>query len=254
MNRITQVIIVVIVATFFTILVYVPDTPVESTKIQISGSTTVLPIIEECALKYMELNTDKTIFVAAGGSSAGIKAVHDGVSDIGMASRKLKTEELPGVIITAVASDKIAIIVHPDNPMDDITQAELIQIYSGKITNFVDIGGTDTPIMVVTREQGSGTRSTVEKVLVDGITDTAIVSSSNGIVRKTVAGNDAAIGYISLGYVDETVKGLNVDENIGRELYLITNENPSVEVQDFIAFVRSDAGQVIVEQIGFQKI
>ena len=251
-NKNTAGILAVVVIIAIAVIVIGPDQTAESTKIQISGSTTVLPIIEECALKYMIIYPDTTIFVAAGGSSAGIKAVHDGVSDIGMASRKLKTEELPGVIVTAIAQDQIAIIVHPDNLMNDITKDMLRQIYINEITEF-DNG---VPIMVVTREVGSGTRSTFEDIVMTKteITDTAIVSSSNGIVRKTVAGNDAAIGYISLGYVDETVKGLNVDENIGRELYLITNENPSVEVQDFIAFVRSDAGQAIVEQIGFQKI
>ena len=236
------------------VIVTGPNQTSEPTKIQISGSTTVLPIMEECALKYMSIHPDTTIFVAAGGSSAGIKAVRDGVSDIGMASRKLKTEELPGVVVTAIAQDKIAIIVHPDNPMSDITQDTLKRIYSGEITNFVDIGGADISIMVVTREAGSGTRSTVEKVLDKEILNTAIVSSSNGVIRTTVAGNEAAIGYISLGYVDDTVKVLNVDENIGRELYLINNEDPAPEITEFIDFVLSAEGQAIVEEVGFSKV
>ena len=253
-NKNTAGILAVVVIIAIAVIVIGPDQTAESTKIQISGSTTVLPIIEECALKYMIIYPDTTIFVAAGGSSAGIKAVRDGVSDIGMASRKLKTEELPGVVVTAIAQDKIAIIVHPDNPMSDITQDTLKRIYSGEITNFVDIGGADIPIMVVTREAGSGTRSTVEKVLDKEILNTAIVSSSNGVIRTTVAGNEAAIGYISLGYVDDTVKVLNVDENIGRELYLINNEDPAPEITEFIDFVLSAEGQAIVEEVGFSKV
>lgn len=230
------------------------DTP-DQIKIQISGSTTCLPILEECALKYMESN-NVSIFVSGGGSSAGIKAVSDGISDIGMASRDLKSEELPGMIVTTIARDSIAIIVNPDNPIDDITKDAIQRIYTGKTINFDYIGGNDEAIMVVTREAGSGTRSTFEKLVMDKneITDTAIVVSSNGILRSTVSGSDVAIGYISAGYVDETVKELNVDMNIGRNLYLITGENPSPEITAFIDFILSEIGQDIVEEVGFTKV
>lgn len=224
-------------------------------KIQISGSTTCLPILEECALKYMETN-NASVFVSGGGSSAGVKAVHDDVSDIGMASRDLKSEELPGVIVTCIAKDDIAIIVNPANPVDDITIDTIKRVYTGKTFKWDYLGGESTPIMVVTREQGSGTRSTFEKFVMgdEGITDASIVVSSNGILRSTIAGNEVGIGYISAGYVDESVKELNVDVNIGRNLYLITNENPSQDVQDFINFVLSDEGQTIVEEVGFMKV
>lgn len=233
----------------------VVDTP-DSVKIQISGSTTCLPIVEECALKYMKLNPNKTVFVAAGGSSAGIRAVSDDISDIGMSSRDLKPEELLGVTVTPIAQDKIAIIVHPDNNINDITMDSLKRIYTGKTANFDYIDGRDDAIMVVTREQGSGTRSTFESVVMDNeeIADTAIVAPSNGILRKTVAGNTAGIGYISAGYVDETVKELNVDEDIGRNLYLITDSTPTPDVLDFINFVLSDTGQECVEAVGFERI
>jgi len=229
------------------------DTP-NQIKIQVSGSTTCLPILEECALKYMESN-DVNVFVSGGGSSAGIKAVSDGVSDIGMASRDLKSEELPGTVVTTIAKDNIAIVVNPDNSIDNITKDNIQRIYTGKTTNFDYIGGNDEAIMVVTREAGSGTRSTFEKLVMDknGITDTAIVVSSNGILRSTVSGSESAIGYISAGYVDETVKELNVDMDIGRNLYLITGENPSPEITAFIDFVLSEAGQDIVEEVGFTR-
>lgn len=249
MNKYTTAIIAVIVLTVAAVglnnINTTTDTP-DPIKIQISGSTTCLPIIEECALQYMELNPDKTIFVSGGGSSAGIKATHDGVSEIGMASRDLKPEELDGVVTTTIAKDNIAIIVHLDNPINDITIETLRDIYTGG----------DTSVMVVTREQGSGTRSTFEKSVMDKeeITDTAIVVSSNGILRNTIAGNEVGIGYISAGYVDESVKELNVDVNIGRNLYLVTKENPSQDIQDFIDYVLSDAGQSIVEEVGFTRV
>ena len=235
---------------------YAAGDDVEKVKIQISGSTTCLPIVEECAREYMLLNPNKTVFVAAGGSSAGIRAVHDDISDVGMSSRELKSEELSDVVVTSIALDRIAVIVNPDNPINDITVDALRRVYSGKTANFDYIGGNDEAIMVVTREQGSGTRSTFEAVVMDNneIADTAIVASSNGILRKTVAGNTAGIGYISAGYVDTTVRELNTDTEVGRNLYLITRENSSQDVQDFINFVLSDAGQQCVEKAGFERI
>jgi len=228
----------------------------DKTKIQISGSTTCLPVLEECALVYMEMNPNRTVFVATGGSSAGIRAVHDGISDIGMSSRELNSDENMNVIVTPIAHDKIAIIAHPNNNINDITIDSLRRIYTGKTTNFDYVGGNDENIMVVTRECGSGTRSMFESIVMNGevITDTAIVAASNGIIRKTVAGNTGGIGYISAGYIDDTVKELAVDTNVGRNLYIITDENPTQDVQDFIDFVLSDTGQKCVERVGFERI
>lgn len=228
----------------------------DATKIQISGSTTCLPAIEECALAYMDMNPNRTVFVAAGGSSAGIRAVQDGISDIGMSSRELNSEETVGVVVIPIAHDRIAIIVHPDNNINDVTIDSLRRIYTGKTTNFDYIGGNDENIMVVSREYGSGTRTTFESIVMntEGIMPTAIIAASNGILRKTVAGNTAGIGYISAGYVDATVKELAIDTDVGRNLYIITNENPSQDVQDFVDFVLSDTGQDCVEAVGFERI
>lgn len=234
---------------------YRAGTP-DPVKIQISGSTTCLPVIEECALVYMEMNPNRTVFVAAGGSSAGIRAVHDGISDIGMSSRELNSDERMNVAVTPIAHDKLAIIVHPNNNINDITIDSLRRIYAGRTTNFDYVSGNDEGIMVVTREYGSGTRSTFESIVMstEVITPTAIVAASNGILRKTVAGNTGGIGYISAGYVDDTVKELAVDTNIERNLYIITDENPSQDIQDFVDFVLSDTGQKCVERVGFESI
>lgn len=260
MNKYISAIILVIAVTVLAVglnaVLDVSQDIGEETKIQISGSTTCLPIIEECALAYMELNPDTKVFVAAGGSSAGIKAVHDDISEIGMASRDLKPEELTGVVTTIIARDDIAIIVHPENPINDITSVILNEIYTGKIIEWESIDGDAGSIMICTREQGSGTRSVFEKIIMgeDEIIDVAIVAPSNGIMRKTVGGNPAGIGYISAGYVDETVKALTVDIDVGRNLYLITNEVVTPEVEDFINFVLSDAGQEIVATVGFVPV
>lgn len=182
------------------------DDALADVKLQIAGSTTVLPVAEECARVFMEMHPGSRIFVSGGGSSHGVKAVADGTVDIGCASRDLKSTEKdanPDFIPHAVAKDGVAVTVHPSNPVTDLTMEQLQDIYTGTITNWKDVGGTDSGIMVVTREEGSGTRDCFEqavlKVIKKEITDRAIIQDSNGKMRATVAGSDQAIGFLSLG-------------------------------------------------------
>nr|QNO43939.1 hypothetical protein NANOEKIO_00039 [Methanosarcinales archaeon ANME-2c ERB4]QNO44492.1 hypothetical protein ELEJOALA_00039 [Methanosarcinales archaeon ANME-2c ERB4]QNO44605.1 hypothetical protein JBICLBBK_00008 [Methanosarcinales archaeon ANME-2c ERB4]QNO45224.1 hypothetical protein KDMJNAGO_00039 [Methanosarcinales archaeon ANME-2c ERB4] len=242
-----------------------------SLKLQIAGSTTVLPIAEECARVYMEAHPGSQIYVSGGGSSHGVKSVADGTVDIGDASRDMKDSEresYPNLMTHGIAKDGVAIVVHPSNPVSDLTMEQLQGIYTGKITNWQEVGGADAEIMVVSREEGSGTRDCFEtsvlKPIKAEVTDYAIVQDSNGKVRTTIAGNANGIGVLSLGYVDSDVKAVRLDgtivtvENIrsgeyaiSRTLLMITDGEPDADEQAFLDFVLSSEGQAIVSEVHF---
>ncbi|MCD4767912.1 MAG: phosphate ABC transporter substrate-binding protein [Methanosarcinales archaeon] len=247
------------------------DNTLADVKLQIAGSTTVLPVAEECARAFMEKHPGSRIFVSGGGSSHGVKAVADGTVDIGTASRDLKSSETdshPDLVAHGVAKDGVAVIVHPSNPITDLTMEQLQGIYTGTITNWKEVGGTDSGIMVVTREEGSGTRDCFEQAVMKPIkaeiTDHGIIQDSNGKTRATVAGSAQAIGFISLGYINSDVSALRLDGivptiesvmdgsyAISRTLWMITNGNPDSSEQAFLNFVLSDEGQRIVEDVHF---
>lgn len=247
------------------------DDTLADAKLQIAGSTTVLPVAEECARVFMEQHPGSRIFVSGGGSSHGVQAVADGTVDIGCASRDLKSSEIdahPDLVTHAVAKDGVAVIVHPSNPVTDLTMEQLQGIYTGTITNWKDVGGTDSEIMVVTREEGSGTRDCFEQAVMKPIkteiTDHAIIQDSNGKTRTTVTGSAQAIGFLSLGYVNDEVKAVRLDGimpfeesvvdgsyAISRALWMITNGNPDSSEQAFLDFVLGYDGQKIVEDVHF---
>ena len=242
-----------------------------SGKLTVAGSTTVLPINQECARILMERNPDLRISVSGGGSGHGIKAVGAGDIDIGAASRDIKEEEwakYPDLKPFVIAKDSVAIVVHPENPVSELTMEQVAKIFAGEINNWKEVGGEDAEIRVITREEGSGTRETFEKFVMRPlqleITADASVKPSNGEVRATVATDKNAIGYISLGYVDESVKALKIDGveptvekvlsgeyPITRNLYLITKGEPEPLEKAFIDFVLSEEGQKIVEELGY---
>jgi len=250
------------------------DDSLTDVKLQIAGSTTVLPIAEECARIFMENHPGSRIFVSGGGSSHGVMAVADGTVDIGCASRDLKSSETgahPNLVSHGIAKDGVAVTVHPSNPVTDLTMEQLRGIYTGTITNWADVGGTDSRIMVVTREEGSGTRDCFEQAVMipikAEITDIGIIQDSNGKMRATVAGSDQAIGFLSLGYINSDVRAIRLDgieptvKNvlddsyaISRTLWMITNGNPDSTEQAFLDFVLGDKGQEIVEDVHFIPI
>jgi len=204
------------------------------------------------------------VTVQGGGSGTGIKMVGEGTVDIGNASRKIKDKEKDlyrDLVGTIIAYDGIAIVVHPSNPVENLTKQQLQDIYAGKITNWKEIGGEDREIVVVTRAEGSGTKGKVEE------TSSALQKPSNGAVKATVAGNESAIGYIGLGYVDDTVKPVKINNilpssetvkngtyPISRALYMYTKGEPSGVTKEFIDFVLSKEGQNIVEEIGYIRL
>jgi|GEM_PF-186415 len=248
--------------------------PADAIELTIAGSTTVLPIAEGCASACIENNPGSQIDVLGGGSSYGVKAVANGTVDIGTASRDLKDSEkeaYPDLVTHAIAKDGVAIVVNPVNSVADLTMEDLQGIYTGAITNWADLGGNDSNITVVSREDGSGTRDCFEQAVlkpIDGdILDGAAIQDSNAEMRTEVAGNANAIGYLSLGYLDSNVSSVSLngtiptienirsgDYAISRALLMITNGAPDEDEQAFLDFVLSEDGQGIVTDLHYMPV
>lgn len=231
------------------------------TTVKAVGSTSVGPLMEKLATAYSNKNSTVTIEVEQVGSSAGIKAAGDGSADIGMSSRELKDEEVStGLVAIPIALDGIAVIVNSENTVSDLTAQQITDIFTGKITNWKDIGGSDEEIILVSREEGSGTRDAFEELLaVEEVAGTALIAEGTGAVKSNVAGKKNAIGYISLGYMDDTVKALAVDGvqpseetiksdtyKVWRHLYLVTKGEAAGEAKKVIDYILSDEGQAVV--------
>lgn len=182
----------------------------------ITGSTSVEKILTEMKDEFCAMYPNVTIEYTGSGSSAGIKDTKAGTNNIGASSRELKEEEQEDALKTEVfAYDGIAVIVNPANEAaKDLTVEQLRDIYSGKITNWSEVGGADGDIFVVSREESSGTRSAFEELIgledAGGLTSTAAVSEGNGPVQAAVAENENAIGYVSFSFIDDSVKALTV--------------------------------------------
>jgi phosphate transport system substrate-binding protein len=232
--------------------------------ITIAGSTSVQPFAEKLAEIYMEVHPDVVINVQGGGSTAGIKACVQKAAQVGTCSRELKSEEsnLERIVI---AHDGIAIIVHPKNPVNNLTIEQLQGIFSGKTRSWSLLGWVDKPIFFVTREEGSGTRDAFEHLVMGklDISDEALVQDSNGSVREIIANNPWAIGYISFGVVNKQVKALAVNSvipthktikneqyKLTRPFLFVTLHQPSDLSQKFIDFVLGPDGQRILEHEG----
>ena len=184
----------------------------EST-VSTDGSTSMEKVVGALGEYFMEQNPGTTFTYNPTGSGSGITAVQEGRCDIGLSSRALKDEEkASGLVETVVAYDGIAIIVHPDNPVADLSVETIGKIYTGEITNWKDVGGNDAEIVVIGREAGSGTRDGFESIT--GTKDACKYRqelTSTGDVITTVSQNPNAIGYASLASVKDTVKALTVD-------------------------------------------
>lgn len=229
-----------------------------------AGSTSVQPYAEVLAEEYMVLYPGAEIDIQGGGSAAGITAVQSGTADIGMSSRALNNEE-KSLWYVEIARDGLAVIVNPKNPIQNLTLNQIRDIYSATITDWSQVGGSKSKIHIITREEGSGTRSAfVELVMGKAeITPKAMVQDSNGAVRQLVADDPDAIGFISLGLVNEKVKALNLGgieatrENIingsyslSRPFLFITSGEPSGLTKQFIDFTLSPEGQKLLSNEG----
>ena len=231
--------------------------------ISISGSTSVGPLIESIQEVYEAKNNNVILEIQQNGSGAGIKDVMGGVSQIGMSSRDLKGEEKDSVQGTTIAYDGVALLVNPSNSVKDITLEQIKKVYTGEITNWKELGGENGPIVVVSREEGSGTRDSFQEIVgykSEELVKNASISDGSGSVKTTVAGNKNAIGFASFEYIDDTVSALNVDGieptaknvkegnyKISRPFLLVTKKDTLTQNgQNLIDFILSSEGQQIV--------
>jgi phosphate transport system substrate-binding protein len=240
----------------------------------IKGSTTVLPIAQKVSEAYMKENTDVSISISGGGSGNGIKAIIDGSTDIADSSRFIKDKEVTmavekGVypVPFAVAYDCIVPVVHPSNTVTDLSLEQLKGIYGGKIKNWKEVGGPDLEIVVVSRDTSSGTYEVWEDKVMEKerVFPGALLQASNGAVAQAVAKNKNGIGYIGIGYVDDSVKALSVGKVVGsaestlngtfpisRPLYMFTNKWPQGDVLNFINYMlHPEKGQKLVSEAGY---
>jgi len=253
--------------------------------IQNIGSDTMVNLALAWAEAYQDEHPEIRIAVTGGGSGTGIAALINGTVDIANASRQIKKEEIERAqanhitpVEHIVARDAIAIIVHPSNPVEHLTLQQISDIYTGKITNWQQVGGESRPIVLLSRESNSGTHVFfLEEVIRLGdktskalfAPETLLLPSSEGITAETRQ-NPNAIGYDGLGYVTPEVKMLAVgrDPNgpfvlpsiesvnnktypIARDLYMYTAGQPSGPIARYLEWILSPAGQRIVAQLGF---
>ena len=243
------------------------DTPAASVSGTVStdGSTSMEKVIGALSESYMAANKDVTVNYNPTGSGAGITAVQEGTCDIGLSSRALKDEEkAAGLKETVLAYDGIAIIVHPDNPVSDLSIEQIAQLYTGEITNWKDVGGSDAEVVLIGREAASGTRDGFESIT--GTKDKCQYRqelTSTGDVITAVSQNPDAIGYASLAAIKDSVKALSVDGvtpseatvkdgsyQVQRPFVLVTVEGKtlSAAAQSFFDYATSaDAADIIAK-------
>lgn len=246
------------------------DTPPET--VTISGSTSVGSLIEKEAEKFKKENTGINVEINQIGSSAGIKDAINGTVEIGMSSRDLKEEEIAeGLVEVEVAFDGMAVITSKNNKIDSLKLSDVKDIYTGKITNWKDVGGEDSQIVVVSREDGSGTRDAFQEIVgytSEELYKESIIGDGSGNIKTTVAGNNHAIGFISFEYIDDSVNAVKIDdiapiaENVKNGEYKLSRpfllvykeENLKENGNKLIDFILSKEGQNIVEESGLIRI
>jgi phosphate transport system substrate-binding protein len=248
-------------------------------KLVLDGSTTVGPIAKAFAESYMRQNPGVNITVSESGSGNGAKALLNGTCDIADLSRDLKDTERKAMeekgvtpVAHVVAFDALPVIVHPSNRVKGLTLAQVRDIYTGKITNWKEVGGADQTIVVISRDTNSGTFETFKDMVLgkEGkIIEGAEYTGSNGAVRQRVQMTKGSIGYAGLGFVDRSVKALEINGvapsaetviaktyPISRELFMFTNGQPAADslAGKFIGLSLTDKGREIVEEIGFVPV
>ncbi|MCL1802901.1 MAG: phosphate ABC transporter substrate-binding protein [Eubacteriaceae bacterium] len=237
----------------------------ERNGIVVAGSTSVQPYAEVLAEEFAVMYPESSIDVQGGGSSAGITAATSGTADIGMSSRELSEKE-QHLWSKEIAKDGLAIIVHPDNPLRSLSLEQISLIYSGQATKWSDVGGSsESKIHIVTREEGSGTRSAFSDLVMGDveISPRAIVQDSNGAVKQLISDDLNSIGFLSLGLVDDSVKALMLNgvkatkENIingsyglFRPFLFVVNGEPTDLALEFIDFAVSEQGREILSTEG----
>lgn len=238
--------------------------------VTVSGSTSVQPLAQDLSDVFKDAEPGISVEVQGGGSTQGVKDASEGNSDIGSSSRDLTAEEKNlGLTEHIIAYDGVAVVVHPSNNIANLSKDQIVKIFKGEIKNWKDVGGSDKEILVVTREEGSGTRTAFEELIglqekkddktFSLITTNALTVDGTGAVKASIASKENAIGYTSLGFVDDSMKKVSIDNlectvdtvksktyPISRPFILLTKGEVKPEVQAFLDFILSDKGQEVV--------
>jgi phosphate transport system substrate-binding protein len=249
--------------------------PAAAQNIVMDGSTTVGPIAKAFSEYYMKQNKGVNVTVSESGSGNGAKSLINKSCQIATMSRFMKDEEFKAAVDAgvfpvahAVALDGVAVIVHPSNPLKNLTVEQARAIYTGKITNWKQLGGSDLAIVSVSRDTNSGTYETFEGLIMnkEKIGAGAEYVGSNGGIRQRVQSTPGAIGYAGLGFVDDTVKALSINGiapssatvragvyPVARALFMFTNGYPALgsNVYDLVTMCQSETGSNIIQETGF---
>ncbi len=241
-----------------------------------AGSTSVQPLSEELAAAFMDIYPGILVEIQGGGSGQGIKAIQEKIADFGALSRNVKDGEKEAAQQEyIIAKDGVAVIVNSGSKVENLSLEQIKKIFTGEITNWSEVGGDDAKIVVVSREEGSGTRGAFTEIIgvtakneagveIDGTTKNALVQGSTGAVKQTVASTPNTIGYVSIGALGDTIKAVKVEGaepteeavlsgeyKISRPFLYVAGGELSETAQLFLDFILSEEGQAIVEEFGF---
>jgi phosphate transport system substrate-binding protein len=249
------------------------------TRITIKGSDTVLPLSQKEAETYMKKNSGSSVTVVGGGSGVGLSALIDGTTDIAMSSRKMKMDEKlklqeagRAVKEVTVAFDALAVVVNPSNGVSKLTREQIEGIFTGKIKNWKEVGGTDMQIIAYARETSSGTYEFFKESVLNrkNYASSCLNMPATGAIVQSVSQTKGAIGYIGVAYMDKSVKDIAVSYDKGKTYAIASVENaknktypivrplfyyyPAAKeklVKPFIDYVLSAEGQAVVEKVGY---
>jgi phosphate transport system substrate-binding protein len=269
-------------------LLAMPVRAAEEQSIQIKGSDTMVNLVQAWTEHFMEKNPSTFIAVTGGGSGTGFASLINGSTDIAMASREIKTQEKETALAKGLqpkefktALDGLAVVVNPKNPVTKLTMNQLADIFTGKIKNWKEVGGSDMKIVILSREVNSGTHVYFKEHVLrhgdsaakDEFAPNALLMPSSQAIADEINHNPAAIGYYGMGYIGKDHKALSIAKNekseyiyptidnvlsgtypISRPLYLYTPNEPKGHVKEFIDYTLSNEGQAVVTEIDFVPV
>ncbi len=266
----------------FVLILFLTANQIFAQKLRIKGSDTMFPLAQMMAEEYKKRNIDASILINGGGSGTGIAALLAGETDITQSAREISADEKvqlkkAGITVTEtiIAYDALAVIVNPSNKVDHLTLQQLEAIFTGKISNWKDVGGANLEIALYIRESSSGTYEFFKEHVLNGknYSSTALHMPATGAIAQSVSQIEGAIGYVGLAYLDRTLKPLEISGDkgttfiapsvesvknnsypISRPLYYIYPDNLKDAISPFIGFVLSHTGQQIVLKAGYVPV
>ena len=268
MNRILSALALVFLSASLAVAAPLDAFKGQKGNLDIAGGTAHIPVMKKAAQAIMAANGDIRITVAGGGSGVGVQKVGEGLVQIGNTGRALKEGEIAkyGLVSFPFAIDGVAVAVNPGNGVTSLTKAQVKDVFAGRITNWKELGGKDAAISLYVREDGSGTRETFEERALDKGTSarSANVVNSNGAMKTAIAQDPNAIGYVGIGHLDDSIRGVTVDGmvpsqknaadgsyTITRLLYMNTKGEPSGLTSLFIDYIYSEDGKAFISGSGY---